>query len=74
MTDDEIFEALESTATNRRPKSTFGSFDGRTLPSKHDVQSHKGAILRFLGELDGDVCVNDVREALGRYAPGYNVD
>lgn len=72
--DSEIFEALESTATNRKPKSTFGGFEGHTLPSPRDIQAHKVTILRFLGELDEDLSVNEVREALGRYAPGYNVD
>ena len=64
MEPDEILEALESTAPNRGDRGRIGD---RRVASGPDVRLWRDQLLRFLGELDGDATVQQVREALEEY-------
>lgn len=61
---DEIIDALEST-TKSRAKTPLGSMGE---PSVHDYRAHRDDLLRFLDELDGDISVSELREALENYS------
>jgi hypothetical protein len=55
----EIWEALESTANVRGEK--------RVITSKNELELHRRYLLKFLDELDADLSVAEVREALEAY-------
>ena len=58
---EEIIDALESTAGNRRNRGRLG--DPQT--SDHaDIRLWRDTLLRFFEEIDGDVCVTEIVDAL----------
>lgn len=56
----DIWEALESTAamrpTSRNPDPV--------TPSERDIRNHRDYLMRFLDELDSQMSVGEVRDAL----------
>lgn len=63
---EEVWEALEATAINKKDGAGFSST--RANASKYEVINHKNLLLRFLGELDDSMSVRDVIEALENYS------
>lgn len=61
MDRDEIIEALESTAPNRGDRGMIG--DPR-VPSDADIRLWRDGVIRFLTELDSDLTVAEVIDAL----------
>ena len=59
----DIWDALESTATNSDRKL----IDPRANASKRDVRLWRDHIMRFLDELDAELTIGEVREALSEY-------
>lgn len=59
----EIWEALESTAPNRDSKLV----DPRANPNNRDIELYKKSLLKFLSELDASLSVGEVVEALENY-------
>jgi hypothetical protein len=59
-------EALEATTVT--PRS--GGFDtpASANASRRSILAHRDSLLRFLGELDGDMTVSELREALEDYS------
>lgn len=64
MFEDEIVEALESTAPVRGDHGGIG--DPRTAGAA-DVNLWRRSLLRFLSEIDGDATVDDLRRTLEDY-------
>lgn len=64
MDEQEIADALESTAPNRGNRGRFG--DPATA-SPADVRLYRDTLLRFLEEIDGDLSVSELRLALENY-------
>lgn len=62
--DDEIIEALESTAPN--PKNR-GRIDDPQVTSDADTRLWRDAIVRFLSEVDRDVTAGEIIAALEEY-------
>lgn len=60
----EIFDALEATTTGR--KQTRASFPIANA-ERRDILNHRDGLLRFLEEIDGDLSVSELREALEEY-------
>ena len=61
MDADDIIEAMESTASNSKDRGQIGS---PAIASPTDIVFWKRALLRFLDELDGELSVSEVRQAL----------
>lgn len=61
-----VWEALEATAPNRAPEI----IGRRASATKNEVTLHRNALLRFLEEIDGDMTVADLCEALKDYCHG----
>lgn len=59
----DIWQALEVTAL--APTST--RLDSSTVASKRTVVNHRDTLMRFLTEVEGDMTVAEVREALEEY-------
>lgn len=62
---EEIIEALESTAPNRKAGDQFG----RTNASARDIRLHRDYLMRFLDELDGGITVGELRNVLEDWQP-----
>lgn len=60
---DEIIEALENSAVSR--KAGQGLHSG--CPDKRDVTNWRDRLMRFLGDLDGNLTVDEIRLALEDY-------
>ncbi|WFS01618.1 hypothetical protein [Rhizobium tumorigenes] len=60
----EIYEALEATATGRKQGRMY---DARANASKTDVLNRRDSIMRFLEEVDGELSVAELRDALEQY-------
>ena len=61
---DEIIEALESTANNRNDRGRIGD---PATSDKADIILWRNNLMRFLEELDGDLTIEDLRDALEDY-------
>lgn len=60
---EEIIEALESTAPNRKAGDAFS----RTNANKYEIKNHRDYLLRFLEELDTGLSVGEVISVLEEY-------
>lgn len=66
MTEEErqqVFDALESQAYTGR-KSSWGDPSWRATANRREVLNKRKSLLDFLEEIDGDLTVADLREAL----------
>lgn len=61
---DQIFEALETSTPHGGRRSLV---DPPANVSRHEVLHHRNAIVRFLDNLDTDLTVRDILEALQDY-------
>lgn len=57
----EVWEALESTTANRK--------EWKANAIAVDILNHRDHLLRFLVEVDGNMSVAELREALEEYKP-----
>ncbi len=64
MSREEIHDALESTAPNKKAGRSFE----RVTPNRQDIISHKNYLLHFLEEIEGDISVSELRDALEEYS------
>ncbi|NTG94220.1 hypothetical protein G6L92_15755 [Agrobacterium rhizogenes] len=64
MDPQEIFDALEATTGGRKQGALWNA---RANASRNDILNHRDSLLRFLEEIDGDISVADLREALEDY-------
>lgn len=55
----EIWEALESSVASRK--------EYKANATRVDTLNHRDMLMRFLEELDGELSVAEVRDALGEY-------
>lgn len=62
--DDEVIEALESTTPVRGAR---GRIDDPVTASAADTRLWRDGLLRFLGEIDENLTVFEVKEALESY-------
>ncbi|KQT52245.1 MULTISPECIES: hypothetical protein [unclassified Aureimonas] len=60
----DVWEALEATTPSGRKPSAARQIGG---PTKREHNEHRDRIMRFLGEVEGDMTVAEVREALEEY-------
>ena len=60
----EIHEALEATATGRKQGRMY---DARANASKVDILNRRDSLMRFLEEIDGEISVAELRDALEQY-------
>lgn len=65
MDADDIIAALESTAKGRPPHKHS---DRSPTPDQQDIRLYRDQLLRFLRELDTDLTVGEMVEALDSYA------
>lgn len=61
---DEIIEALESTAGNRKERGRIGD---PGVGDKQDVILWRNHLMRFLEEIDGDLTVDEIKSVLEDY-------
>ncbi len=61
--EESIWDALESTTT---PHFKI-SFNERTTANKHEITLWKKHLLSFLEEIEGEITVGEIREALYNY-------
>lgn len=59
----DIWEALEATATNGSREMV----SKRAVVTKNEIALHRRTLLHFLEEIDGDLTVSELREALESY-------
>lgn len=59
----DVFDALEATTIGRKQHS----WDYKANPSQRDILNHRDSLLRFLEEIEGDLSVLELREALEEY-------
>ena len=59
-----VWEALESTAPNSKEGRSFE----RVTASKRDTLNHRDFLMKFLEEIDGELSVGELREALEDYS------
>ncbi|MBO9099972.1 hypothetical protein J5287_11905 [Rhizobium sp. K1/93] len=64
MDPQEIYEALEATAAGRKQGRMC---DARANASKTDILNRRDSLMRFLEEVDGDLSVAELRDALEQY-------
>lgn len=65
MDREDIIEALESTAANRRDRG--GISDPRS-PDRADIRLWRDRLVRFLEEIEGDLTVGEIIEVLEDYS------
>jgi hypothetical protein len=64
MDSNEIIEALESTSGNRRDR---GGISDPRMPDAADIRLWRDRLLRFFEDLDAEVTVSEIVEALEDY-------
>lgn len=63
--EEEIIDALESTAGNRKNHGRIGD---PAVPDKQDITDWRNRLMRFLEELDADITVGEIRSVLEDYS------
>lgn len=68
MSKNQIFEALEAFAPVKKMRRSF-QLEGTDIASNEEILAFRDTLIRFLDELDGDLSIIELREALEEYKP-----